>query len=67
MSDKPPWWSFTIIVTDNDTGQSYDASITVDRTIPPEAMYRDFLNGLMQAVTYFAQSGICPGRERGEP
>lgn len=58
-----PWRSFTIVVTDNDTGQSYDHTIIVDRAISPELLHQDFIRGLELAALFHSQSGICPGRE----
>lgn len=65
MRDTLPWWSFTIVVTDNETGKSYDHTITVDRGIPPDKLYQEFLRGLQDAALFYGQSGICPGRDEG--
>ena len=55
--------SFTIDVTDNDTGKSYDYTIQVDRAIPPETLAKDFMRAMETMAWFHSQSGICPGKE----
>jgi hypothetical protein len=61
VSTNPIYRSFTIVVTDNDTGDSYDHTIHVDRAIPPGLLYKDFIDGLNKAAQFHERGGICPG------
>ena len=58
---NPLFRSFTIGVTDNDSGESYDHTIHVDRAVPPGLLYKDFIDGLMKAAWFHERGGICPG------
>lgn len=55
--------SFTIVVTDNDTGASYDHTIMVDRAVSPEMLGMMFNEALTKMAMGHAQGGICPGQE----
>ena len=53
--------SFTIDVTDNDTGKSYDYTLQVDRAIPPERLAKDFMLAMQVMAWHHSQDGVCPG------
>ena len=54
--------SFTIVVTDNDTGASYDHTLHVDEKVPPDMLARDFLQAFYRAGLFHSErTGICPG------